>query len=262
MLHSEHSTPEATTPVLSTDMVYMVTGANRGLGLGFCKALLLRPLTTVVATVRDPSNAHDLRALQCAEGSRLIVAEIDGFCPKDPTRVVEELQTTHGLTHLDTVIANAGIESWFGPAASIPLDQLREHFEVNALAPLALFQATWPLLQRSTNPKFVPISSRLGSVTEIARVQNPAAAYGASKAMLNYLTCRMHHENAGLVAFPMSPGFVQTDMGNAGARKAGMKQAVFTVEQSVGGMLRTIDDATREKHGGTFQSWDGTTFDW
>ena len=67
--------------------------------------------------------------------------------------------------------------------------------------------------------------------------------YGASKAMLNYLTCRMHYENPELIAFPMSPGFVQTDMGNAGARKAGMAKAVFTVEQSVGGMLKTVSPA-------------------
>ncbi|KAI7359812.1 hypothetical protein KC336_g22008, partial [Hortaea werneckii] len=159
--------------------------------------------------------------------------------------------------------ANAGIEKWFGPIGQAPLDELRDHFEVNSVAPVALFQATLPLLQRSRHrPKFIPISSRLGSMTEIEKVKNPAAVYGASKAMLNYLTCRMHFENPELIAFPMSPGFVQTDMGNAGARKGGLDKAYLTVEQSVTGMLKTIDKATREEHGATLQSWDGTQFEW
>ncbi|KAK5126020.1 hypothetical protein LTR85_011375 [Meristemomyces frigidus] len=262
MPHSEHSTPGSTTPEMADGAVYLVTGANRGLGLGFCRALLARPLTTVIAAVRDPSKADDLDELPIAEGSRLIVVKIDCFSEADPHGAVIDLEEAHNINRIDVVIANAGIEKWFGPATKIPMSELRDHFEVNAMAPLALFQATWPLLQKSSNPRFVPISSRLGSMTEISKVKNPAAAYGASKAMLNYLTCRMHFENPMLTAFPMSPGFVQTDMGNAGARKVGMKKAVFTVEQSVGGMLRTIDSATRETHGATFQSWDGTAFGW
>ncbi|KAK4569367.1 hypothetical protein LTR86_003130 [Recurvomyces mirabilis] len=226
MPHSEHSDSESSdTPMdafltTTSETIYLVTGANRGLGLGFSCVLLSRPNTCLIAAVRDPSKAYDLWNLPKAEDSRLIIVKIDGNVDSDPQAAVDTLRQTYDINHLDVVIANAGIEQWFGPTTNIPLSELRTHFEINALSPLALFQATYPLLLASPtkSPKFVPISSRLGSMTEIAKVQNPAAAYGASKAMLNYLTCRMHHESeeSGLVAFPMSPGFVQTDMGNAG----------------------------------------------
>lgn len=193
-------------PATIPQTIYLVTGANRGLGLGFCSDLLQRPNTTVIAAVRNPLKIDALLKLPVAEGSKLLFTKLDSMVASDAQEAIDDLQTRHEIDRLDVVIANAGIEKWFGPAARIPLSELRDHFEVNAMAPLALFQAAWPLLQQSSNPKFVPISSRLGSMTEIAKVKNPAAAYGASKAMLNYLTCRMHFENPTLTAFPMSPG--------------------------------------------------------
>ena len=166
----------------------------------------------------------------------------------DPYDAIAELQHEHGIEHIDCVIANAGIEKFFGPVATVPLDELRDHFEVNSLAPLALFQATWPLLQKSQRPIFVPISSRLGSMSELSKVKVPAAVYGASKAMLNYLTCKMHLENPSLIAFPLSPGFVQTDMGSKNSKKAGIAKAL-TVEQSVSCMLETVSsNDARECH--------------
>ncbi|KAI6807953.1 hypothetical protein KC367_g5642 [Hortaea werneckii] len=265
MPHSEHSTPESIVAGAHDDnTIYLITGANRGIGLGFVRELLSRPNTTVIATMRSLSQAAGgLNKLPVATNSYLIPITIDCLSDQSPHDAVHELQQDYNIDRLDVIIANAGIEKWFGPIGQAPLDELRDHFEVNSVAPVALFQATLPLLQRSRHPpKFIPISSRLGSMTEIEKVKNPAAVYGASKAMLNYLTCRMHFENPELIAFPMSPGFVQTDMGNAGARKGGLEKAYLTVEQSVTGMLKTIDKATREEHGATLQSWDGTRFEW
>ncbi|KAK4891905.1 hypothetical protein LTR27_009604 [Elasticomyces elasticus] len=159
MPHSECTSPGALTSEKSTtsaslgNTVYLVTGAN--------------------TAVRDLSRTEDLQALECEDKSRLIIVKIDGNVDLDASHAVSGLQSSHGIDHIDTVVANAGIESWFGPTTIILLSRLRSHFEINALAPLALFLGTWPLLQRSGDSKFVPISSRLGS---ISKVKNTAAA--------------------------------------------------------------------------------------
>ncbi|KAF2718291.1 aflatoxin biosynthesis ketoreductase-like protein nor-1 [Polychaeton citri CBS 116435] len=240
----------------------LVTGANRGLGLGFCDVLLRRPSHTVIAAIRDTTATAALKQIPLGEGSKLIVTKIDCARDEDPELSMRDLEENHGITHLDVVIGNAAIEKWFGPVATVPVDELRDHFEINSVSILTLFQATWPLLQKSTKPMFIPISTRLGSCTEVTKVKNPAAVYGASKAMVNYLTVRMHFENPELIAFPLSPGFVQTDMGNNGARKAGQEKAFLTIDQSITGMMKIVDSATREKTSGQFWSWDGTTFAW
>jgi len=49
---------------------------------------------------------------------------------------------------------------------------------------------------------------------------------------------------------------VQTDMGNGGARAFGLEEAPMSLETSMKGVLELIDNATREKTSGTFQSAD------
>jgi NAD(P)-dependent dehydrogenase (short-subunit alcohol dehydrogenase family) len=101
------------------------------------------------------------------------------------------------------LICYIGISKYFQPGLSVALSGVREHFEVNTIGVLALFQATYPLLQASTStPKFIPISSLGGSITMGTVVPMPTLAYGISKAALNYLTRKLRAENEGLGTFP------------------------------------------------------------
>lgn len=64
---------------------------------------------------------------------------------------------THSITHLDHVFANAGIlppESLI-PASSLDISWIRQSLEINTIAPILLYQATKPLLDRAEKPKFV-----------------------------------------------------------------------------------------------------------
>ena len=61
------------------------------------------------------------------------------------------------------------------------------------------------------------------------------------------------------VAFPISPGFVETDMSNAAVEKDPWLKTLprLTPKESVDGMLKEIDQATRETHGGEFVDYTG-----
>ena len=53
---------------------------------------------------------------------------------------------------------------------------------------------------------------------------------------------KIHFENDWLVAFPLHPGFVQTDMGNGAARMLGREEASTTVDDDVKALLVKIDE--------------------
>lgn len=161
---------------------------------------------TVIAGVRNPSSVADLEAIKPGNGSKLIIVKIDNASTNTAAEAAETLKTKYSISHLDVVIANAGIGSYWGPAISTPISEFNEHFLVNATGTLALFQAVHKLLDASKDPKFVTISTPVGSIGEIENFPLPGTAYGTSKAALNFLTRKLHFEHENMTIFPISPG--------------------------------------------------------
>jgi len=105
------------------------------------------------------------------------------------------------IDHINVVIANAGTLGVRESILETRSENLFECLQVNALAPLRLLQATWPLLKRAKTPKFVFIGSVAGSVSgidETGRWSN--AVYGASKAAGHYLVRKAGKELEGQLA--------------------------------------------------------------
>lgn len=196
--------------------IYLITGANRGIGRGLVTSLIQRPNTTILAAVRDPSHqtAKDLETLSKGLNSNIQIIKIDSASDTDAREALQPFTSllnthahpSHGITHIDVVIANAGIAKYYGTAEETPVEEMREHHQINVIAPLLLFQATLPLLQKSRNPKFVPISSAAGTIGDMEKIPMKIAAYGSSKAALNFVTRKIHIENEGIIAFPINPG--------------------------------------------------------
>ncbi|KAJ5173510.1 Short-chain dehydrogenase/reductase SDR [Penicillium coprophilum] len=253
----------------TANTVYVVTGANRGLGLGLTKRLLERPATTVVASVRSHNAATNLRSdfegVEIGKNSALHIIELDFSTAIPPEEIVQSFSAAVStVTHIDVLICNAGFATHMAPALLTSAEDLRESFEVNTIAPLLVFQAFWPLMQRSDSaPKLAVISSSVGSISKQEPV--PGGAYGPSKAALNWLTKALHLENEkdGLVAFALQPGWAQTRMGKSAATDWGYSEdPPVTIEESVNGMLDIIDNATREDVSGKFISFNGDILSW
>jgi len=250
-----------------TSSSWLITGANRGIGYGLVSSLVQRPNTTIVAAVRDPTSAAkslDALAQKTANGTKIIVVKISSTSETDAKAAVVELKQ-QGITELDVVIANAGIAKYYGPVVSTPVDELREHFEVNTVGSVILFQAVWPLLERSKAPKFIYISSGAGSIG--GAIPIPVGAYGASKAAGNFLTAKIHQEHPSLTAFALSPGMVMTDMGEYGLKSLKsffptLEGKAVTSDQSAAGILNRVDAATRENSGGKFKDFEEEDWAW
>ncbi|KAJ7694947.1 hypothetical protein B0H16DRAFT_1205458, partial [Mycena metata] len=148
---------------------------------------------------------------------------------------------------LDVIIANAGIAHTMGTVASTPLFAFREHWEVNTLGLIALFQAAHTLLLAPPTgaPIFAYISTGSASIAHVP-------AYTSSKAAANFLVKALDGDHPSLIAMAIHPGWVSTEMGNRGATANGMPAAPVTVEDSVKGVMSRIDGATKEKSSGRF----------
>ena len=239
-------------PLPSTTVVYFITGASRGIGYGLTERLAARPNTLVYAGARDPSTADKLQQL-AKQHNNVRVVKLSVTSDEDHVSAAKQVEAEAG--RVDVLLANAGISNAdaYERVEKLTIDKLRENFEVNAVGPIRLFDAFFTLLSRLSDPKFIVVSSFAGSIGYQSNLPTfYVSNYGASKAAANFIVQRIHVEHTNMTAFPIHPGWVQTEMGNAGAAIAGMKEAPMTLEQSVSGILGIVDKSTRATHSGKF----------
>ena len=215
----------------------LVTGANRGIGLAFCKALLEAGYE-VIATCRRPSD--DLKALDCR------VETLD-IC-EDTS--VNALAKSLGSTTIDLLIHNAG-QLQRDDLDQMDLKSLTDQFEVNAVGPLRLTIGLRPNLKKGS--KVVLITSRMGSVAD----NNTGRMYGyrMSKAALNMMGKGLSRdlEPEGIAVLLLHPGYVRTDM--TGGR------GNWSSTDAVNSMLGRIKELELSQSG-AFWHADGTQLPW
>lgn len=254
---------------MSSPSIYLITGANRGIGRGFVQQLLQKPSITVIAAVRDPSHPTSKALADLPKGSdtKLIVVKLDSIVETDAAAAVAEIREL-GITSLDVVIANAGIAQGGTSVRNTSVANTQKHFNVNAIGPLTLFQATADLLQASKtgSPKFVAVSTVIGSIGSqeiLANFPKTSSPYGASKAALNWFMRLLSFEEPWLTSWVFHPGLVETDLTSGGGMKMNLKAlGAISVDTSVGDMLKAISSIEPKDLCGTFRNHDGTIIPW
>jgi NAD(P)-dependent dehydrogenase (short-subunit alcohol dehydrogenase family) len=239
---------------------WLVTGSNRGIGLAIVEQLAKRKDVVLFAGVRDTSNLGELHNI-VAKNSNVSVVQLRLDVIEDAKDAASEIAKV--TDHLDVVIANAGIAYNWDRLEKVDPEVAREHFTVNTLGTLVLFQAVLPLLRQSKDkPKFVPITTDLASMTKPASLN--VSAVGLSKVGINYLVRRIvvEHASEGIIAFPVNPGGVKTAIGAIAAPALlGIEEFPMEPEESAAGILAVIDEATEESNG-RFYGYDGQEIAW
>jgi NAD(P)-dependent dehydrogenase (short-subunit alcohol dehydrogenase family) len=238
---------------------WLVTGANRGIGLAIVKQLAARKDTIVFATVRDPTKLGGLRDIT-TQHDNLHIIKLRLEVVEDAKLAAAEIAKL--ADHLDVVIANAGIAYNWQRLEDVEPEVVREHITVNTLGSFVLFQAVLPLLRKSGQSKFVPITTGAASITQ--PVPYPVTAVALSKIGVNFITQRINveHSSEGIIAFPINPGGVKTDIGAFAAPTAfGVKEFTLEPEDSAAGIISVIEKAT-VKESGRFWRYDGEEEVW
>ena len=218
---------------------YLVTGANRGIGLEYCRQLKARG-DNVIAVCRSAS--EELKNLGIA-----IETEVDITSDKDVANLVKRLD---GKT-IDVLINNAGILERVS-LDNLDIDSIRRQFEVNAIGPLRLTHAL--LNNLKSGSKVIMMTSRMGSIDD--NTSGGSYGYRMSKVAMSMAGKSLSEDlkSKNIAVAILHPGLVKT-------RMTGFNNSGITPAQSVKGLLARIDELNMENTG-TFWHSNGEILPW
>jgi len=210
---------------------WLVTGANRGIGLELARQLHARGDTVIAACRRS---TPELDAVGCE-----VVADVD----VSSDEVGEVLDAALGDRRLDVVVNNAGL------LHDDPLERLDyagavAQFQVNALGPLRMTTALLPRL--GEGGKVAIVSSRAGSIGD--RPSGGMYGYRSSKAAANMVGANLAHDLAprGIHVVVLHPGFIRTEM----TRGAGNEDP----DEAAAGLIARVDELDASRSGRFFHA--------
>lgn len=184
--------------------VAIVTGASRGLGEALAEGLA-REGWSLVIDARTPAELEAVRARLSGLTDVTAVAG-DVTDPEHRRRVVLAAADLGGI---DLLVNNAGS---LGPAplpalADAPLDGVRDAFDANLVAPLALIQEAAALLEGSERPIVVNVTSDAS-----VEAYEGWGVYGATKAALDQVSRVLAAERPRWKVWAVDPGDMRTRM--------------------------------------------------
>jgi NAD(P)-dependent dehydrogenase (short-subunit alcohol dehydrogenase family) len=224
-----------------TELIALVTGANKGIGLETARQLGGHGMTVLLG-VRDEARGRAAETALRAEDIDAHHVELDVTDAKSARRAAEWAGARYG--RLDVLVNNAGIAVGGEPPSETSLDAMREVFETNVLGVINVTNAMLPLLRRAARARIVNVSSEIGSVTFMSDRSSPAwqmpasLPYPASKAALNMVTAMYAKELAGtpIKVNAANPGYCATDLNS----RSGFRTAAEGASVSV--HLATLPD--------------------
>ncbi|MPZ28196.1 MAG: SDR family NAD(P)-dependent oxidoreductase [Micromonosporaceae bacterium] len=179
----------------------IITGGSRGLGLALAGALVADGWRVVI----DARTAAELAEAADRLGPAAVAVPGD---LTDPAHRAELLAAAAELGGLDLLVNNGGTlgPSPLPPVAALPLPELRELYEVNVVAPVALTQAALPALRTA--------GGVLVFITSDAAVEpyQGWGGYGSAKAALERLAAGLAAEEPAVTVWTLDPGDLRTRM--------------------------------------------------
>ncbi len=227
----------------------LITGANRGLGLEFCRQYAAAGWD-VLACCRNPDSAAGLQTFAMQfDGMEIFALDVADFAQ------IDNLSRQLAKRNIDVLLNNAGIygDSRAHGFGNLDYEAWTETLRVNLQAPVKMTEAFLQQISCSDRKLIVAISSLMGSITDNS--SGGSLLYRSSKAGLNAaiksLALTLKPQAIGVLIF--HPGWVKTDMGGA--------NALIEAEESIAGMRAIIEQFTLQQSG-SFVKYDGTPLPW
>ncbi|MEV6218211.1 SDR family oxidoreductase [Nocardia sp. NPDC051833] len=187
--------------------VAIVTGASRGIGLSIAQRLVDEGAKVVVTARKKDALDEAVLQLGGAEHALGVAGRADDLDHQRDT--VERAIATFGGA--DLLVNNTGINPVYGPMIEMDLEAARKIVEVNCLAALSWTQQVHMAWMAEHGGAVVNVSSVAG-----VKPAPGIGFYGASKAMLTYLTQELAVElGPRLRVNAVAPAVVKTKFATA-----------------------------------------------
>jgi NAD(P)-dependent dehydrogenase (short-subunit alcohol dehydrogenase family) len=194
-----------------TGKVALVTGGNRGIGLGMAEALAQAGADIVIWGTNEARNAEAVTALK-AHGTRIAASRIDVSQEGEVVDGMREAVAQMG--RIDSVFANAGIGLAARSFTEITADAFRKVHAVNEDGVFyTLREAAKHMTERAKNGdaggSLVGVAS-LAGIEGAGRNQHYGASKGAVISMMRGIAVEL--ARYGVRANTIAPGWIATDM--------------------------------------------------
>jgi NAD(P)-dependent dehydrogenase (short-subunit alcohol dehydrogenase family) len=180
---------------------WIITGAGRGMGVGFAKAALAAG-HNVVATGRNP----DAVAKAVGEADQLLVVKLDVTSTQDAEAAVKAAVDRFGA--IDVLVNNAAsFEA--GLFEELTPEQIERQFTVSVFGPMNVTRAALPVMRRQRSGHVITISSVAGLAGAAY-----TSAYAASKFAIDgwMESLAPELEPFGIHTTVVNPGFFRTEL--------------------------------------------------
>jgi NAD(P)-dependent dehydrogenase (short-subunit alcohol dehydrogenase family) len=228
----------------------LITGANRGIGLEFCRQYAADGWR-VLACSRHPEKSDALAKL-AAQHPELI--KLHALDVADHAQI-EQLARVLAGESIDLLINNAGIypDSDNRGFGHTDYAEWMRAFRINTMAPLKMAEMFVAQIGRSRQKTIVTITSKMGSIADNGG--GGSYLYRSSKVAVNMVvkSLSIDLKPIGVTAVVFHPGWVKTDMGGP--------NAMISAEQSVSGIRQVISRLTLADSG-KFFGYDGQLIPW
>lgn len=187
--------------------VAIVTGASRGIGLGIAEQLVADGAKVCITARKPEALAEAVEQLGGPEHAIAVAGKGD-----DVDHQADAVkQTLAAFGSVDMLVNNTGINPVYGPLVDIDMAAARKIIEVNCLSAVSWMQQVHRAWMGEHGGAIVNVSS-----TAALRPAPGIGMYGASKAMLSYLTTEMATELAPAIRVnAVAPAIVKTRFATA-----------------------------------------------
>jgi NAD(P)-dependent dehydrogenase (short-subunit alcohol dehydrogenase family) len=203
----------------------MITGATSGIGLSAAKVMaeMGHHVIGVGRSIQRNQSAVEeiLQAFPEAKVSYLLADLASQTQVRNLAEETRSLLDAFGADHLDVLVNNAGV---YLENKHLTVDGIETTFAVNHLAPFLLTHQLMPLLKASKDPRVLTVSSYSHKTTwlSLKRIANPwpyvgLLAYKRSKLCNVLFTYELNRRFAGLSAYAVDPGLVNTGIASKGS---------------------------------------------
>jgi NAD(P)-dependent dehydrogenase (short-subunit alcohol dehydrogenase family) len=212
----------------------LITGASRGLGRALAHELVQQGWGLVIDARSRKALDETQAELAGSQTEPANLIAIAGSVTSESHRK-KLAAAARELGGLNALINNASL---LGPSPQpslldYPLDALREVYETNVFAPVALLQSLRPVL--ATDACIINITSDAG-----VEAYAGWGGYGSSKAALEHLSAILAEENPGWRIYWVDPGDMRTRMQQEAFPNEDISDRPLP-EESVPGLLALLE---------------------